>query len=117
MKKLKLSNKLKEESVEYLRNYLKRERPHRLPLKKRELIKKLITKREKECDKEAWLYVNSSLCHLAQEELVRERRADKIIENGKITYKIPSVAEMVLKMLEIVNLAHDKGYGDILNSF
>jgi len=115
MKKINLSKKLKNKSVEYLKNYLKKGK--RLPLKKRELIKGLISKQEKECDREAWLYVNSSLCHLAQEELVREKRARKTITNGKISYKIKSVAEVILKMIETLNLANNKGYGDILNSF
>ena len=115
MKNLYLPKKLKGESVCYLKEYLKKKK-RKLTKKQKGHIEILIKRKEKSIDKEAGLYETSSLLYLAQTELVRERRAIRTVENGKVNYKIKSVAELILKMLETVNLAHDKGYGDYLNT-
>ena len=119
MKKIKISKKLKEESVNYLQNYLKQKRQRFLTKKHREYIKSLIEKKKKANEKEAELYINSSLFNLAFEELVRERKARKnITDDNKIDRNtgLISVGELILKMIEIVNEAHDKGLGEILNA-
>jgi len=115
MKNLYLPKKLEEESIVYLNRYFKKKK-RSLTKKQKTYIQKLIEKRRKEIEKEVLLYENSSLLHLAQVELVRERRAIRTTNNGKVVYKIKSVGELFLKMIEIVNLAHDKGYGDFLNT-
>lgn len=115
MKNLYLPKKLKDESVYYLKEYLEKKK-RKLTKRQKGHIEILIKRKENAIDKEALLYEASSLLHLAQTELVRERKAERIVENGKTHYKIKSIAELVLKMLETVNLAHDKGYGDYLNT-
>lgn len=119
MKKMKMSKKLKESSIENLNNHLTKKRQRTLPKVEKDFIKKLVAKRVKEIDKEAWDYVNSPIFNLAYEELIRERKAKKLLtDDNKIDRNlgIKSVAEVVRKMLEVINLAHDKGYGDVLNT-
>jgi len=132
MKNLHLPKKSSNKNnIYYLKQYLKKKK-RSLTIKQKEYIQKLIGRKEKAIEKEALLYENSSLLHLAIKELIREKqitrimqkeRTTKLIEEKrtiiikykKISYKIKSVAELVLKMLETVNLAHDKGFGDTLN--
>ena len=143
---MKLSNKMKEErSIEYLKNYLTKNRVKRLSIKKRELIQELIVKQEKECDKEAWLYVNSSLCKLALAVLRGKKELNKLFSSlsnnkgknwGDFKKWLNSLAVPYTEIIEIngrneinihpllllhtflliVDTAHDKGFGDILNS-
>jgi len=119
MKIIKISKKMKTESVYYLQNHLTKKRTKPFSKKYRTYIKSLIDKKEKNIEKEAWGYVNSSQLNLGFIELVRDKKAKMVLTNdNKIDRNsgLKSVAELFLMMIEITNKGNDKGVGEILNA-
>jgi len=112
-----ISKQLKNESVEYLQNYIDKEkRNRRLPKWKINKIKILIENKKKNLDDLANEIINSPLFKLANSEIIREGHVNKFKIDNKVKYEIPP-AKTLLMMLKIVETANKQGQREKLNQY
>ncbi len=113
---MKLSNRLKNESIVYLEGYITKKRNRSLPTWKENKIKKLIETKKKTLSQQSWDILENPLFKLAEAEIIREGYTEKYITDGKEKYEIPPEKTMLM-MLKIVDTAHQQGQRNILSRY
>lgn len=116
MKQIKLSESLKNQSIEFLKDYLLKNRKRPLTIKVKRKIKKLIQKKEKGLDKLSDDIIKSPLFTLGVAEIIREGHNKKILINGQEKYDIHP-AEIMLMMLNIVDTVNRQGQKKTLDEY
>jgi len=112
----KLSNQLKNESIDYLEKYLKLKRKKRLSKWKIIKIKELIKEKKKGLDEFTNEILKSPLYKLAEVEIIREGHVNKFKVSGKNRYEIDP-AKTLLMMLKIVDKVNQQGQQYKLNEY
>jgi len=110
---MKISNKLLEESVVYLENYI---RNKKLSKNKRLAIRKIIIQRKIENRKLAEEMIQTPLYKLASTNLVKQGKFTQLKIGTYIEYVVESNT-LLLRMLEIVNKACIRGLRQELNEY
>lgn len=116
MKKVKLSKSMKKQSSHFLKGYLLKDRKRPLTTRVKQKVKKLIQKKEKNFDVFADEIIKSPLFTLAVAEIIREGYNRKIFIDGQEKYDIPP-SRIMLKMLEIVDVANRQGQKKMLEDY
>lgn len=113
--KVKLNNKLINESVIYLAKYLKKNK-NKISHNKFLAIRKLMLKKRADNKKLAEEIVGSPLCKLAVTDLIRKRKMKQLKFANQTRYTVDAY-DTLIKMINIVNNANKRGLGDRLNDY
>jgi len=110
---MKISNKLLEESVVYLENYI---RNKKFSKNKRLAIRKIITQKKVKNRKFAEEIIQAPLCKLASANLVKQGKFIQLKIGTHTEYVVESNT-LLLKMLDIVNKTCIKGLRQELDEY
>lgn len=102
-----LSNKLKDESIVYLQNFLKKKRPRPLPKKVIDTVNKWIIEKKKDNSKLAEEIINSALWNLAWEQLKNLRAIERIDVGGGKYREYADPRDVLLVMNKILETANE----------
>jgi len=115
---MKITNKMKEASVDYLEKYMSKKRKNILSAKHLSEINNLITQKRKQNTKLATEILNSPLCKIAIADVIRDGKENIVKYRNHNTYTLNAnkVVKRIFDLAVILNKGKNKKfYREYLN--